>query len=68
MGLISYKTIQKEDLERLEVACSRGFVRKRGFRPAASSKVKNLAYNGSPIDFKKLILNLPEVLRGSELL
>ena len=68
MGLISYKTIQKCDLEGLEVACSRCLVRKRGFRPAGGFKVRNLAYNGSPIDFDKLILNLQEVLRGSELL
>ena len=68
MGLISYKTIQKCDLEGLEVACLRGLVRKRGFRPAEGSKVRNLAYNGSPNDFDNLILNLPEVLRGSELL
>ena len=68
MGLISYKPIQKCDLEGLEVACSRGLVRKRGFRPAEDSKVRNLAYNGFPIDFDMLILNLPVVLRGSELL
>ena len=68
MGLISYKTIQKCDLKRLEVACSRGLVRKRGFRPAEGSKVRNLAYNGSAIDFDKLIVKLPEVLSGSELL
>ena len=68
MGLISYKTIQKCDLEGLEVACSRSLVRKLGFTPANGSKVRNLAYNGSPKDFDKLILNLPVVLRGSELL
>ena len=68
MGLISYKTIQKCDLEGLEVAYSRGLVRKRGFRPAEGSKVRNLAYIGSPNDFYKLILNLQEVLRVSELL
>ena len=69
MGLISYKTIQKCDLEGLEVAYSRGLVRKRRFRPAEGSKVRNnFADNGSPNDFDKLILNLPEVLRGSELL
>ena len=68
MGLISYKTIQKCDLEGLEVAYSRGLVRKCGFRFAERSKVGNLAYIGSPNDFNDLILNLPEVLRGSELL
>ena len=68
MGLISYKTIQKCDLEGLEVAYSRGLVRKLGFRPAEGSKVRNLAYNGSPNAFDQLILNLPEVLSGSELL
>ena len=68
MGLISYKTIQKCNLEGLEVASSRGLFRKRGFRLAEGSKVRNLAYNGSPNDFAELILNLPEVLRGSELL
>ena len=68
MGLISYKTIQKCDLEGLEVACSRGLVRKREFRPPEGFKVRTLAYNGSPNDFDELILNLPEVLRGSELL
>ena len=47
---------------------TRGLVRKRGFRPEEVSKVRNLGYNGSPNDFDKLILNLPEVLRGSELL
>ena len=41
---------------------------KRGFRPAEGSKVRNLAYNGSPNDFDELILNFPEVLRCSELL
>ena len=66
MGLISYKTIQKCDLEGLEVAYSRGFVRKRGFRPAEGSKVRNFADNGSPNDLDEVILNLPEVLRGSE--
>ena len=66
MGLISYKTVQKCNLERLEVTCSRGLVRKRGFRPAESSKVRNLAYKSSPNDFDKLILNFPEVLKGSE--
>ena len=49
-------------------ACSRSLVGKRGFRPAEGSKVRNLAYNGSPNDFTKLILNLPEVLRGSDLI
>ena len=68
MGLISYKTIQKCDLEGLEVACSRGLVRKRGFRPEGGFKVRNLAYNDCPIDFDKLILYVPEVLRASELL
>ena len=68
MGLISYKTIQKCDLEGLEVACSRSLVGKRGFRPAEGSKVRNLVWNGSPNDFDKPILNLPEILRGSELL
>ena len=53
MGLISYKTIQKFDLEGLEVACSRSLVRNRGFRPTEGSKVRNLAYNGSPNDFAK---------------
>ena len=67
MGIISYKTIQKCDLEGLEVAYLRGLVRKREFRPAEGSKVRNLAYNGCLKDFDKLILNLPEVLRGSEL-
>ena len=68
MCLISYKTIQKCDLEGFEVAYSRGLFRKRGFRPAEGFKVRNLAYNGCPNDFDKLILNLPVVLRGSELL
>ena len=68
MGLISYKTIEKCGLERLEVAYSRGLVRKRRFWPAEGSKVRNVAYIRSPNDFNKLILNLPEVLRGSELL
>ena len=68
MGQISYKTIQKCDLEGLEVACSLDLVRKTGFRPAEGSKVRNLANNGSTTDFSKLILNLPEVLTGSELL
>ena len=68
MGLISYKSIQKCDLEGLEVAFSRSMVRKRGFGHAECSKVRILAYNGSPNDFAKLIVNLPEVLRGSELL
>ena len=68
MGLISYKTIQKSNLEGLEVAYLRGLVRKRGIWPAEGSKERNVAYIGSPNDFNKLILNLPEVLRGSELL
>ena len=50
------------------MACSGSLVRKRGFRPVEGSKVRNLAYNDSPNDFAKLILNLSEVLRGSELL
>ena len=68
MDLISYKTIQKSDLDGLEVAYLRGLVRKWGFRPAEGSKVRNLAYIGSPNDFNKIILNLPEILRGFELL
>ena len=52
----------------VEVAYSRGLVRKRGFRPTEGSKVRNFADNGSPNDLDELILNLPEVLRGSELL
>ena len=68
MGLISCKTIQKCDLKGLDVASPRGLVRKGGFRPAEGSKVRNLAYNGSPNDFDKLILNLPEVVRSFELL
>ena len=68
MVLISYKTIQKYDLDGLEVACSRGLVRKRDFRTAEVSEVRNLAYNGTTNDFTQLILTLPEVLRGSELL
>ena len=68
MGLISYKTIQKCDLEGLEVACSRGLVRKREFSSVNRSKLRNLAYSDTPNDFDNLILNLPEVLRGSELL
>ena len=42
--------------------------RKPGFRPTDGFKERNLAYNGSLIDFDKLLLNLLEVLRGSELL
>ena len=53
IGLISYKTIQKCDLEGLEVDCLRGLVRKRGFRPAEYSKISNLVYNDSPNDFLK---------------
>ena len=68
MGLISYKTVQKCDLEGLEVTWRLGLVQKRGFRPAEGIKVRNIDYNRSPIDFDKLILNLPEVLRGSELI
>ena len=44
------------------------FGQKREFSPAEGSKVRNLVYNGSSIDFDELILNLPEVLRGSDLL
>ena len=50
------------------MAYSRGLVRKRGFRPAEGSKVRNLAYNGCLKDFDKFILNFLEVLRSSELL
>ena len=57
-GILSNKIFSKKN----------DLVSKRGFRPAEGSKVRNLAYNGSPNDFDRLILNLPEVLRGSELL